>query len=176
MGKALAIIAGLLGLISIFLGFIIPDIGAWFRFEASAGGTVLLGQYINGLGIASIGGTMASLFGSGGSGIAMMELIGGIICLLGCLIILIGGAKESKGLGIVGGLLILMGPIILIVDMMVVSADTFNAMLALFGAGGQSILFGSITILGNTLVWGLWIGSFLALGAGVLGIIGGAML
>ena len=171
MGKTLTMIAGVLGLISIFIGVVLPDIGAWFRFEASTGGASLLGYYVNGLGIVSIGGSMSQLFGSGVSGILIIELIGEMLCLIGCIFCLLGAARESKKFSMIGGVLILLGPIILIIDLFLISAGSFALILQIFGIAGENILYGSLTVMGNTLAWGLWIGSFLALGAGIIGVI-----
>lgn len=172
MARTLLTIAGVTGLISLFLGFILPDIGAWFRFEASADGATLLKYYINGLGYEIIRGSIAQSLSGLGSGIKMMEFLGGLCSLIGCILCLIGGARESKEYSITGAILILFGPILLIFDVLVLSSGNFNLILLIFGATDQSFLFGGLTIMGNTLAWGLWIGSFLALGAGVLGILG----
>jgi len=171
MGKALTMIAGVLGLISLFIGVVLPDIGAWFKIEASAGGASLLGYYVNGLGIVSIGGSMSQLFGSGGLGILVIELIGGMVCLIGCIFCLLGAARESKKFSMIGAVLILLGPIILIIDLLLISSGSFALILQVFGSAGENILYGSLTVMGNTIAWGLWIGSFLALGAGILGVI-----
>ena len=94
-----------------------------------------------------------------------MVIVGSIMCI-------IGGAAESKPLGIIGGILIIVGPLLLIVDLIIGFSDI--SLLELAIPPGSNLIFGSESILGGTLSWGIWIGFFMAIAGGVLGLIGGA--
>ena len=172
-GKVLAIIGAILGLGSIALSFILPAIFGWYRLELSSMG-LTFGMYFSGIGFVITTG------GLPGRGLAFIELIGGVLVIIGAILGIIGAAKESKGAGIVGGILILLGPLVLIIDLLVISGADFSALIQLLGGpSGVSALWGSFTITGPpdiNMIWGIWIGSFMALGGGVLGIIGGIAL
>ena len=84
-----------------------------------------------------------------------------------------------KAAGIVGGILILVSPLMLIIDLLVSAGDFAAIIMSLGGPPGASVFWGSFLISGPPdvlLSWGLWIGFFISLGGGVLGVIGGATL
>ncbi|MFX1571043.1 MAG: hypothetical protein ACFFCV_22110 [Promethearchaeota archaeon] len=162
MGKTLIIIAAILGLASIFLGLILPSIFPWFRIEEVLGGTMVLDLYLNGIGMVE------------GYDIDIFVLSGGICVILGAILGIAGGAKESKGVGILGGVLMLVGPVLLIFYLFI-DAESFRTILHGLGvSSGANLFWGTVTIGGSTITWGVWIGWFLGIGAGALGIIGGA--
>ena len=168
-GKTLALIGAVLALITLALSFVVPNFFGWYRVEVSSMG-MTVGIYITGLGTIAIVPAIIPI-----AGIDIFVLIGGILLIVGAIACIIGGVKESKAAGIIGGVLILLSPLILIIDLLI-GLGEFAAMIQLLGGpAGASVLWGSITIPGPmTLTWGIWIGSFLSLGAGVLGLIGGA--
>lgn len=170
-GKALALIGAVLALITLALSFVVPNFFGWYRVEASLLG-MTIGIYITGLGTLAAVPAIVPV-----AGMEIFVLIGGILLIVGAIACIIGGIKESKAAGIVGGVLILLSPLILIIDLLA-GLGEFAAMIQLLGGpAGASAIWGSITITGPPdvlLSWGIWIGSFLALGAGVLGLIGGA--
>lgn len=167
-GKALALIGAVVALITLALSFVVPNFFGWYRVEASMLG-MTAGVYFTGLG------TLVSVPAGFTGGMEIFVLIGGILLIVGAIACIIGGVKESKAAGIIGGFLILLSPLILIINLLIGTGE-FAAMIQLLGGpAGASVLWGSITIPGPmTLTWGIWIGSFLSLGAGVLGLIGGA--
>ena len=66
----------------------------------------------------------------------------------------------------------LLGPILFIVALVAELGDYKGlADFIEMGTGDRFLLFGS----GGGVDWGLWISTYLALGAGVLGIVGGAL-
>ena len=168
-GKVLVLIGAVLALITIGLSFIVPNFFGWYRIEASGLG-VTVGIYITGLGTVAVVPAIVPI-----EGMDIFGLIGGIILIIGAIACVISGVKESKAAGIIGGILILLSPIVLIVSLLIGSGD-FGTMIQLLGGPADaSVLWGSATIPGPvTLSWGIWIGSFLSLGAGVLGLAGGA--
>ena len=167
-GKALALIGAVVALITLALSFVVPNFFGWYRVEASMLG-MTAGVYFTGLG------TLVSVPAGFTGEMDIFVLIGGILLIVGAIACIIGGVKESKAAGIIGGFLILLSPLILIINLLIGTGE-FAAMIQLLGGpAGASVLWGSITIPGPmTLTWGIWIGSFLSLGAGVLGLIGGA--
>lgn len=173
-GKILAIIGAILGLVSVALSLVLPELLGWYRVEVSAMGTTV-GMYITGIGTAEMGAGLGGI-----QGIAIFELIGGILVILGALLCIIGGAKGSKGAGIIGGIMMILGPLMLVLDLVIGMGD-FTELLELgFGLTDVTPFFGSEDILfmgvPMSLSWGLWIGFFMAIAGGVLGLIGGAAI
>ena len=168
-GKVLAIIGAVVGLASVTLGFVLPAFFSWFKIEGSYGGTVVVGFYITGFGTLT---SVPPYY----TGFAYLELVGGIVLVVGAILCIVSAAKGSKAPGIVGGILMLVSPLILIVDLLLLSGADFGALIySLGGPANASILWGSFSPApGVLLSWGIWIGAFVALGAGVLGLIGGA--
>ncbi len=173
MGKVLALIGAIVALASVALSFIVPQFLGWYRIEMSTLG-VTVGVYITGLG------TIASIpAGAPVTGFATFELIGGILVIIGAILLIVGAVKESKGAGIAGGVLTLLGPLLLLIDLLLDFGDFAAMIQVLGGPAGASVFWGSFTIVGPPDVlmsWGIWIGSFVALAGGVLGIIGGALV
>ena len=97
-------------------------------------------------------------------------LLTGVLIIGGSVLLLIGALVESKALGIVGGLIFLGGPILLILSLFL-GLGIFEGLAATLPSG-TTVLFGSQA--GMDL--GIWIGKFMAIGGGVLGVIGGATL
>jgi hypothetical protein len=169
-GKVVTLIGAIVGLASIALSFVLPAFFGWYRIEGSYGGTVVIGAYFTGLGTLATTGGMPPI-----GGIAIFQLIGGAVLIVGAILCIVGASKEKKALGIVGGILILAGPMFLIMDLLVLSSADFAAMiLGLGGPPGASPLWGSfVPAPGALLSWGIWIGTFIAFAGGALGLIGG---
>jgi hypothetical protein len=170
MAKALGIIGGLLGLISIGLFYVMPAMFSLYRIETTNTLIPALsgGVYIGGLGSVSIvlGGVAQTVFWPD-----VMFMLPGILVIVGGLITLIGcGGKGA----IVGGIILLMGPLFFIIQMFTGMSMLASGYTQAAGLSGQNILFGSMSNAAGTVAWGIWIGGFLEIGGGVLGIIGGA--
>lgn len=91
---------------------------------------------------------------------------------VGSVLLIIGAIIESKAAGLIGGIVLLLGPMVLVLDLLI-GIGNYSVMLP----PGQGAFWGTIEILpGTFLSWGVWIGFFMAVGAGVLGIIGGATI
>ncbi len=169
-GKVVSIIGAALGLSSIILSFIFPQWFSWFKHEV-VNITVVQGYYLTGFG------TTNAIPPSGAiSSIAILELIGGILVVLGSIICIVGITKETKKLGLIGGILILLGPILLVTDFLLVMSEYAQWVDFYQIVPGSNIFWDSIEILPFTYYWNLWIGFFLGVSAGVLGIIGGVAL
>jgi len=162
-GKVLAIFGGILGALSVLLYYANPEIFCLWRVDAAA----TLSIYIGGFGAWS-GEFIAIPFGPEYSQDIILMIVG-VLIIGGSVLTFIAGLAESKVIGILGGIILLAGPILLLVALitkMGVFGETIIPLL-----GNVNLLFGSIL---GVAEWGIYIGSYLAIGGGLLGIIGGA--
>lgn len=171
-GKSICIVGAIIAAVTLILSFIVPQYFGWYRIEGTSLG-VTMGFYFTGLG------TLAVVPAIPYFALDYLQLIGGIALIIGIILCIVAAVKEMKTAGIVGGILILVSPLMLIIDL-AVSASGFATLIASMGGpAGASVFWGSFLVVGPPdvlLSWGLWIGSFLSLGGGVLGLIGGATL
>lgn len=158
-GKIIAIIGGIVGILSVVLFYLLPDIFSFWHLEGGGGGL-----FIGGFGFRD------------GTGISSPEYIEDILLTIifvlivaGGAIAIVGGLIENKLVGLLGGILMLVGPILFIVALVMETGDFEILALAISGMGGDTLIFGS----GAGFSWGLWISSYMAFAAGVLGIVGG---
>jgi len=162
-GKVFAIIGGVLGVLSVVLYYIAPDILSLWRLDAP----LTVRVYIGGFGAWS-GEFIAIPFGPEYSGDIILMIVS-VLIIGGGVITFIAGLVENKAVGILGGIILLAGPTLLLFELitkMGVFGDTIVPLL-----GDVNLLFGSVPGVAD---WGIGIGSFLAIGGGILGIIGGA--
>lgn len=165
-GKIIAIIGGIVGILSIALYHVLPEFFCLWRLDAG----VLTKAWIGGFGF--IDGEQ------GGSGLdpeyteEILLLIIAILIVAGGALAIIGGIAENKLIGILGGVAMLAGSITFIVGALI-EFGYFEDMadgIAFFG--GEGLLFGS----SGGVDWGIWIGLYMALAGGALGLIGGAII
>ena len=165
-GKVFAIIGGILGALSVLLYYAAPEIFCLWRLNAPL---VPLKLYFGGFG-ANSGELGAIPFPPEYSGDIILMIVG-VLIISGSVLAFIAGIAESKKIGILGGIILLAGPILLLVALiakMGVFGDTIVPLL-----GNVNLLFGSILGVAD---WGIYIGSYLAIGGGLLGLIGGATI
>lgn len=165
-GRVFILIGVILGLLSLLLGFILPELFCWYRFEMNNMG-ITSGWYLTGFGTVITKGYIAPL------GLSVVELIGGIVVIVGVILCIVGATKESKIPGIIGGIMILLGPILAIFDLLIGISGLAEAMGLFVDWTDGSIFWGTHTDMGIVYSWSLWIGSFMALVGGFLGLIGG---
>jgi len=167
-GSILAIIGAIVGLISILLSFLVPQYFGWYRIEVSSGGSILGGIYITGFG------TIVTVPPGGPIQIATLVLIGGILLIIGAILCIIGVVIKRKTPISVGGILMIVTPLLLTLDVQIISGDFFLSVLNLLGGPtSASMIWGSYVVgPGILLSWGIWIGSFMAFGAGIIGLLG----
>jgi hypothetical protein len=158
-GRLIAIIGGVLGILSVVLFHLFPEIFAFWRIEGGGGGI-----YLGGFAFEYLVGSDPAYTED------ILLLIIFILVVAGGALAIVGGLIENKLIGTLGGLLRLVGPILFIISLAIELGD-FSDLAALveFSTGERFLLFGSAA----GLDWGLWVGTFLALGAGVIGLIGG---
>ena len=163
-GKVLAIIGGVLGVLSVVLYYIAPEILNLWRLDVPI---LPVRVYFGGFGAWS-GDDFGVPFAPQYSGDIILMIVS-VLIIGGGVITFIAGVAGSKVVGILGGIILLAGPTLLLVELI--------AKLGIFGStigplvGDVSLLFGSIP---GSADWGIGIGSYLAIGGGILGIIGGA--
>jgi hypothetical protein len=161
--KVFAIIGGVLGILSVVLYYIAPELLSLWRIDAG----VVMSVYIGGFGTWS--GIFVTIpFGFEYSGDILLMIVS-LLIIGGSVLTFIAGLKGSKTVGILGGLILLAGPILLLVELITKSGVFGETIIPLLG--DTNLLFGSIPGVAD---WGMGIGSFLAIGGGILGIIGGA--
>ncbi|KKK45777.1 hypothetical protein LCGC14_1132430 [marine sediment metagenome] len=164
VGRFIAIIGGVLGVLSMVLFYFLPEIFNLWRF-VDEGSNVFI--YIGGFG---------SWYLDAGFnfGIRFNEdiflLIVSLLIVGGSMLTIIAGVKGSKILGILGGVILLAGPALFILEI-ITKIGIIGEILGLIPAlGSFNLLFGNF----SGAVWGFWISSFLTIGGGILGIVGGA--
>ena len=161
-GKILAIIGAILGILSVALFYILPELFCFWRID----GGPAISVYLGGFGFQS--GVLGGIEYGPEYGEDIFMLIVAVLIVAGSVLALIGGLAGNKAVGILGGIILLAGPILLVVALFL-ELGSFADIAAILPPG-ENLLFGSVP--GGS--WGIWIGSFLAFGGGVLGLIGGA--
>ena len=164
-GSILAIIGAIIGLFSILLSFLVPQFFGWYRIEVSSGGSIVGGIYITGFG---------TIVPAGLPQISILVLIGGISLIIGAILCIIGVVKKTKTPISIGGILIIVTPLLLILDVQLISGEFYLSILSLLGGpSSTSMVWGSYALGPVTLLtWSMWIGSFMAFGAGILVLLG----
>ena len=163
LGKVLAIIGGVLGVLSVVLYYLNSEILSFWRLDAGA----LLKFFLGGFG--SLSGEMATIpFPAEYSGDFFFTIVS-VLIIGGSVLTFIAGITENKTVGILGGIIFLAGPILLLFEI-ITKIGVFESMAAVW-LPGENLLFGSFPGLAD---WGIGIGFYLAIGGGILGIIGGA--
>lgn len=164
-GKVIAIIGACISLASLLLSILLPELFSWYRFSLSDGVTTV-GFFLTGFGnFISVGGVPPQ------TDIIFLTLIGAFVIIVGAIILIIGAAKEIKAMGIIGGVVTLIGPILLLFSLVIGIYDWQGFI------GDPNVFWGLREIgPGVWLSWGVWIGFFMALVGGVLGLVGGAIV
>jgi hypothetical protein len=157
-GKLIAIIGGILGILSIVLYYVLPDIFSLWRVVAGSANFV----YIGGFGIRA--GEITSFpFGPEYADDIFLVIVA-VLLVAGGAVAIVGGLMENKGIGALGGIIMLAGPILLVVELLLE--------LGFWEGFPEFALWGSQA----GADWGVWIGFFMGVGGGILGLIGGASL
>lgn len=164
-GKIIAIIGGILGILTVALFYVLPEIFSFWRLETPVGDL-----FLGGFGFA----TGTGLFESDPEYTEdILLLITFTLVVAGGALAIIGGLIESKVFGILGGIIMLAGPIFLLIGLFMELGDFEDlANIIDFLVGGEGLIMGSE----GGVEWGIWISTYLAFGAGALGLIGGAII
>lgn len=161
-GKIIAIIGSVVGIISVALYYVLPEIFCFWRLDA----TPALGIFLGGFGssFGEVGGIEQEIQYSE----EIILLLVGVVVVAGGALTLIGAFLENKVLAILGGIAMIVGPILLSIALFLEIGD-FEAVAAMLPSG-ENLFFGSY--MGGD--WGIWISFYMAAAGGVLGVIGGA--
>ncbi len=163
VGKVFAIIGSVLGVLSVVLYYAAPEIFCLWRLDA---GTTMK-AFIGGFG--SVSGEQVSIPFAPKYTEDIFLLIVSVLILGGSVLTFIAGLTESKVVGILGGIILLAGPILFLVEIV--------AKLGIFGSDIVPLLGDAFFLFGNSpglVEWGIYYGYYLAIGGGILGMIGGA--
>ena len=172
-GRIAAIIGAAVGLLSVILSLILPELFCWYSY------TVVNTTSLNksGFYLTGFGTTTSIPYSTAISGIALLELIGGFLVILGAIVCIVGVTKEENKIGAIGGILILIGPVLLLADFLIGISEYYEYVAFIQSIDpNKSILWDTATSFGFTYTWNVWIGFFMAVAGGVLGTIGGATL
>jgi hypothetical protein len=167
IGKIIAIIGAAIGMASIFLSLIVPELFSWYRYEVSGMGSSG-GYYLTGFGnVIDIGNTSDK-------DVSLLGVVGGCLIILGAILCIVATVKESKGMGVLGGILMLIAPLLLVLDFMTgmseLAGDIQDNMDLFIGRDWYWESFFAVLY---DYTWGLWIGFFIAIAGGAIGLIGG---
>ncbi len=171
-GKIVAIIGAAVGIASVLLSLAIPALFSWYHYDVDATGYGSFGIYLT-----AFGTIVEDMPYPVSIDMVTLVLIGGIMVLAGAGLCIVSGVTEMKPLGIIGGILMIVGPLMLIFDLIGEVSDFAEDMNNMADALDTNVFFGSYsyTYYGFTVNYGfgLWIGFFMAIGGGVVGLIGG---
>ena len=167
-GRVVAIIGAAIGAASILLSLVMPVFFSWYRLA-------LTGAVTADLNLTGFGTVIADPSPGPIEEIAMLVLIGGILVLAGAAVCIVGVLTEQKILGIIGGIAMIVGPLLLVADLLLIMSDFAEYMHTNWADPlNKSIFFGTESGGGITVTFGLFVGFYMAIGGGVLGLIGGA--
>lgn len=179
-GKILAIIGAIIGALPIALYYVLPEIFSLWRFDAGD----FITRHLGGFGFMA-GTDLGDDFGPEYYEDILLLLVG-VVIVVGAGLLIIGALTEVKALGIIGGLTVIAGPILLMIGLLLEMGD-FADIADLLEDGGltdETLIFGSgeldFTIINPAFIfqadWGMWIGTYIVIGGGVVGVIGGALV
>lgn len=168
-GRVVAIIGIALGAASVLLSLAMPVFFAWYRL------VLITPAVTTDLNLTGFGTVIADPSPGPIEEIAMLVLIGGILVLAGAAVCIVGVLTEQKILGIIGGIAMIVGPLLLVADLLLIMSDFAEYMHTNWADPlNKSIFFGTESGGGITVTFGLFVGFYMAIGGGVLGLIGGA--
>ena len=172
-GRVLAIIGAAIGIAMVLLSLIGGGFLSWYHFDVD------YGPYSGGVYLTAFGSFIEDTISlpSSYTETAMLVLLGGILVLAGAGLCIVGAATEKKPLGIIGGILMILGPTFLIIDLAGQVSEFSQFMDQIASAYDKSIFLGSFSYGPGSIVWGIGIFPIaMIIGAGVVGLIGGATL
>ena len=146
------------------LYYVLPELFYYWRWDGGAFSSLFVG------GFGFVSGSMLGVHFGPEYAEDIFLLLTGVLIIGGSSLLFIGALVESKALGIIGGLVFLSGPILHMVALFL-GLGIFEGLVATMPSG-TTILFGSDVGVN----WGIWICTYMAIGGGVLGVIGGATL
>lgn len=184
-GRVIAIIAGIIGILSVLMYMVLPDFFAFWRIDAYGFPLVDFQAWIGGFaqktgeGSALVLDELGITAGTITYTEDMILTIIAIAIIAGGAVSIIGGIIGNKWIGLVGGIAMLLGVIAFIVGLAIQFGD-FADLGDLIGEfGGENLLFGSgnsLTIPGLEADWGLGMAAWFGIGAAAAGVIGGILI
>ena len=158
-GRIIAIIGGIVGVLSVALFFVLPELFNFWRVTTPVGDL-----FLGGFGFRA--GTGIDI--EYAEDIYLLVML--TVVVVGGALAIVGGIIENKVMGILGGVIMLAGPIALLIALFIEFGDFEDLAVTIAFFGGEGLIMGSA----GGAEWGIWISTYMAFGAGALGIIGGA--
>lgn len=164
VGKVFAIIGGVLGVFSIVLFYVFPDLFClWRYFDA------IDPHYIGGFGVEV---TDSYFYTHSTSTNDIALILVGVLLVAGGVAAFGGALGKFKNLCIIGGTLMLLGPILFSIEL-VVRSNYFSVWEPV---EYENLFWGSISYLNTSEYWNIGVSFYMGAGGGILGIIGGVTL
>jgi len=180
VGRVIAIVAGIVGILSVVLFMVMPDFFAFWSCDVSGFAPLDFKLWIGGF---------AQRAGEGTMPIPGMETdvtytedmiltIISIVIIAGGALSIIGGVIQNRIIGLLGGIAMLLGVVAFIVGLAIQFGDFADLGDIIEVFGGENLLFGSGSIPLPPLDadWGLGFGAYFGIGAAAAGIIGGILI
>jgi len=182
VGRVIAIVAGIIGILAVLLYMVLPDFFAFWRFDAYGIPGAEFKLWIGGFAQKSGEGLQLVLdqFGVTEGEITYTEdmilTIIAIAIIAGGALCIIGGLLENRIIGLLGGVAMLLGVIAFIVGLAIQFGDFADLGDLIDAFGGDTLLFGSGASGGLDADWGLGLAAWFGIGAAAAGVIGGILI
>ena len=166
-GRIIAIVGGIVAILAIVLYHVLPDIFCLWKFDSEVPFEIWLG------GFGFQGGILGTeLDPESTESIILLIII--ILMVAGGAISIIGGVITNKLIGILGGVVTLVGIVLFMIGLLIEFGD-FGDIADFISPFGEGLLYGSSSSPAQA-GWGLWIGSYMVIGGGAAGLIGGFLI
>ena len=171
VGKIIAIVGAVIGILSVLLSIFIPDLVGWYKLSMSTVSPPMdVDIFLTGFG------SMESDTPGISSEIATFVMFGGILIILGAIACVVGAFKEMRKPALGGAILMIIGPLLLLADLLMTTSDFAEAVDLLVDVSNGNIFAGSFSDPSGSAKWGIHTGFFLPIVAGVIGLVGGALV
>ena len=178
--KYIALVGAILGILTVILFYLLPEIFCLWRIEAKGTENLRLflgGFYSMAYATSPLAIEQGVLFLKFIQTLEPILLIVSILIAGGFVITLIGSIEGKRNTGIGGGIALLFGPILFMIALLTGMGTLFGELASTLGLVGQNLLYGKIYEPYIILItWGLGPGFYVVLAGGILGVIGGALM
>ncbi len=170
VGKVLAMLGGIIGIIAVLAAFIDPSLGWWESHYDSIFPTLDGSYYINAFG------NMRNTWNADVLVLGGLFLVGAVIFLVSSLLVIICAIKESKGGAILCSLLMI-GGLVIFCYALTSNPDLINSIdfLEFISGENQNVFYGSISLFG-TWTWRLGNGFFIGAVGSAIALIGSFLI
>lgn len=181
VGRVIAIVAGIIGILAVLLYMVMPDFFAFWRFDAYGFAPADFKVWIGGFAQKTGEGYAAALDSLGITEGTITYTEDEILTVIAIAIIaggalsIIGGIIGNKWIALVGGIAMLLGVLAFTIGLLIQFGDFSNLGDLIDVFGGDNLLMGSGSSAPLDADWGLGMAAWFGYGAAAGGIIGGAL-